>query len=370
MRKRLLLGTCVAFLSLSVVGQASYRLAELTLIRYVVDPREVHQQFSRWGDTRHKSVLKWDDRGMIQHNSFYYWEWSFEDEVDSQGFFVMIEGWIGVRKEEITRMDDNRSIQMFYNWNYNTNDWRGMRRIERIRDSNNNVVSTAEWVKEGKEWIPFSKEGSESIENKVIFRHHTWNRETNDWDLFSKHIDEYNSKGQRVLWTSFVWGSPNEPRSRARFYYDENGQRIRQVNFFPRDSIWIKGSKTETVRNKDGEIDLVIFYDWNESTDKWVERRRNDRRNEEERDWAGQCCCWVEPIRIDSVARQHDIREREVLSISYHWDTTNNLWRPISKIETEYDDSDNPIFIRTHKWWRERWALSETRRKRYRIKNN
>lgn len=376
MKKRLLVGISVFILSLSAIGQSPYYIAEQTITKYIIDKSEFQMQYTKYGnDSKFKYDFKWGADGYVRFYASYYWEDYITDKLDSvQGFYIIFRDWVGISKNEfIDTNETNKRLQFFYEWNYNVNDWDTVKIIERKRDSNNKEIFTIVFEKENEQWIPRYKEEHEYMKSRKVYTEYGWCREIENLIPQYKHEDEYNDKGQRVLWTSYNWNKSQnrwEPRSKAEFSYNTKGQEIRQVNYMPKDSVWIRSSKTETVKfNKNGQADLYIFYDWKESTHKWIEISRDDvkRRREninlnKQKHWDDNLNTWIENTKTEC---QCDTLGREVLSISYQWDTTEKKWNPVSQKEIEYDDNNNPIFTRSHTWWQEKWILSETQESRY-----
>jgi hypothetical protein len=375
MEKRFLLGIYAFFLSLSAIGQTSYYVAEETIIS-IVDNKKLDMSYGNneyRNDTKFKYELKYSADGYSRFYAGYYWDGPFIEKPNSEEY-EYVSGWMGIFKYEYIRANESDfGLQVFYKWNYNTNDWEVEKKIERNRDSNNREIFTIQWEKEGEKWIPSHKEEHEYVKNKKIYTEYIWKSEIENLMPQYKHEDEYNAKGERVLWTSYNWDKLQNCwrlRSKAEFNYNAKGQLIRQVNYIPKDSIWIRSSKTEVAKyDKSGKEELCIFYDWNENTRKWIEKGRNDSKKEKEKinpnekkHWDDSLNVWIDNVRADC---QYDELGREILSVFYEWNSTEKKWRQASKKEIEYDDNNNPIFIRIHTWQQEEWVFSESRESRY-----
>ena len=374
MIKRLLVGIYIFLLSFSAIGQSAYYLAEQTVITHIVDHQKALQvQYAKYGnDSKFKYDFKWGSDGYIRFYASYYWE-DYLD-FDSEGFSKVVRGWIGIKKDEFTDTNEvNKRLQRFYEWNYNVNDWDTVKIIERKRDSYNKEIFTIVWEKENEKWISRYKEEHEYMKNRKVYTEYSWSGEIENLIPQYKHEDEYNAKGERVLFISYNWNKSQsrwQTRSKAEFNYNAKSQQIRQVNYIPKDSVWEKYSKTEIVKyNKNSQIDLCVFYDWQENTHSWVETSRNDVKKQkkninpnEQKHWDDNLKTWIENTKTEC---QYDTLGREILSVSYQWDTIAKEWKKVSKKEIEYDNNNNPIFTRSHTWWQEKWVLSETRESRY-----
>lgn len=368
MVKKVLLVICVCVLLFSAIGQgqSSYYLVEKTIIR-IVDNNELDMVYGISANTQFKNEFKWDSNGHYQYSASYYWTDYILEQKD---------GWIGISKDEfIDANETGKNIQVFYSWSYDTNDWVIEKKIERKRNSDNKEMYTVVWKNDAKEWFPSYKEEHEYLEGKKIYTEYSWNIEKRKLVPQYKHEDEYNIKGERVLWTSYNWDILQDCwklRSKADFNYNSEGLVIRQVDYLPKNSTWIRHSKTDFVKyTKNRQVELCIFYNWDSKAKKWVETNRNDVRKinkkvktnpNEQRHWDENRNTWIDNVKIES---QYDELGREILSVSHRWNQVDKKWEQVSKKEIKFDDYNNPIFNTTYIWQQEKWIFSESQENRY-----
>jgi|GEM_PF-4360612 len=355
------------FLSLSAIGQPSYYLAEQTSIKQDIG----YSDFGK--NIKFKSESKYGADGYIRFSASYIWNNSFREKPNSEGYYEQI-GWAGRDKYEyIYAHESDFGLQVFYGWNYNTEDWEVVKKIERKRDSDNKKIFSITWENENEKWIPRYKTEHEYVKNKKIYTEYSWDREIESLAPYYKHEDEYNTKGERVLCTAYYWDKLQNGwifRSKAEFKYNKKGQEIRQVNYLPKNSAWIRNSKTEIMKyDNEGIKELFVHYKWDENKRKWIETGTIDNKKwkgkidpNEQKHWNDSLNVWIDNIKMES---QIDELGREILSISYEWNSTKKKWQQASKKEIEYDENNNPIFIHTYIWQQEKWEFSESRESRY-----
>ncbi|GHT29038.1 hypothetical protein FACS189432_07800 [Bacteroidia bacterium] len=134
MKKKFLIGIYTFFLSLPVIGQKPYYLAEQTSVIHKVDPND-HE----WQSSKYKFELKCNANGYKIFYASYYFDTRVieNDNITLENHWVAWCkcDWAGISKEEYI----DGGIQLFYEWDYNIDDWIAVKKIEREHDSKGNM---------------------------------------------------------------------------------------------------------------------------------------------------------------------------------------------------------------------------------------
>ena len=292
----------------------------------------------------------------------------------------------------------NRTVEAYYNWNWDFNTWEGNHKEEYTYDANGNQTMYAYYRWEFGQWIGHWKSEYEfdAYGNSTKYTSYDW--DGNDWVV--DYIDfaeyEYDADGNFTMRCWYSEASQYYPaegyKYEGTFYSEEfplnvttysylgNGiwemvMRIRCVeldtyghpclyyldDWDTASKQWIESQKIEFAWGANGENPtLGVFYFW--ESGQWVgdekyESTYDDNGNEIryiEYSWeSGQ---WVEYWKSEYT---YDANGNETMSASYHWES--GQWVGNYKSEYTYDANGN-LTMYTHYYWESgQWVESSSR---------
>lgn len=104
----------------------------------------------------------------------------------------------------------------------------------------------------------FNREGKDSTGT-----YYSWNIDENKWDLRYNYVLYYDGDGNDTLYTQLVLnGGIWEPNYKSRASFNENGFRTSESVFYRTESGWKNTSRTEFEPDEDGNIKIVLSYEW------------------------------------------------------------------------------------------------------------
>jgi len=219
----------------------------------------------------------------------------------------------------------NRILILGSYWSYNT--WINSTKDESVYDSNNNLLSTISYFRNG-------------VGN-------TW-----AWDYLEKHEYTYNNDNHKILDITSVWDKPTNTwivKFRYEIAYDTNGNNISTV-FYK----WAENtkdltlsSKTEYIYNNQGLKSAKIGYSWNKNTNLWERGGKYeygyDARSNQTSIILSLGATDETSIGISKDELSYDSNNNNTSITHYSWDTEAKKWVEVYKDEASYNSNNLPV---------------------------
>lgn len=227
------------------------------------------------------------------------------------------------------------TLQVFYGWNMEINDWMPESKKEIRFDDRGNITGTAwyYWEFSVQKWIGEFKIESEYDEygNQTYFAYYTWDFIFSQWIGYIKNESEFDSQGNQISSSDYYWDQMNN-RWRGDYKYiieitdDENGF-YHSFSTYVWDDInnkWIGYFKYEYALNTLGKFLFDASYNWDEGAGSWKGEYKS------------------EFIYVEN-ALDFEI-------IYYSWSETIDGWMKTEKTEMFFDESGNNLITNNYSW--------------------
>lgn len=226
----------------------------------------------------------------------------------------------------------NRILILGSHWSYNT--WINSTKDESVYDSNNNLLSTISYYRNG-------------VGN-------TWT-----WDYFEKYEYTYDNDNHKILDIASVWDKPTNTwivKFRYEIAYDTNGNNISTI-FYK----WAENtkdltlsSKTEYIYNSQGLKSAKIVYSWNKNTNLWERGGKYeygyDARGNQNSIVLSLGATDETSIGISKDESSFDSSNNNTSNIQYAWDTEAKKWLEVYKDEASYNSNNLPVGDVSYHW--------------------
>ena len=118
---------------------------------------------------------------------------------------------------------------------------------------------------------------------------------------------------------------------------------------------WVEGGKYERTYDASNNNTLEIYYNWNTSTNAWGKNTKYERTYDASNNmtleiyynWNTTTNAWVEGGKYE---RTYDASNNNTLEIYYNWNTSTNAWGKNTKYERTYDASNNMTLEIYYNW--------------------
>ena len=264
--------------------------------------------------------------------------------------------------KDIFEYDNNGNLLLwiFYEWNYETNNWRYPSKCEYTYDNNG---------------------------NRTMLIHYWWNNETNNWEEGDyKYEWTYDNKGNLIL-EIYYCRTTCDHDSKREYEYDNNGNCTLQIYYWWDNATnnWRERFKEEYTYDNKNNLILEIYYGWNYETNNWenpfawgytydnssnrikmiICRWNNETNNWEESkvqfEWTYdnkdnlileiEYGYSTDPYYNIKKEYKYDNKNNLILNICYRWNDEPNNWEEgIYKYEWMYDNKGN-LILEIYYWW-------------------
>ena len=224
-------------------------------------------------------------------------------------------------KNEITYdVNGNRTLQVYYYWDYNNQSFVLNQIYESTYDANG---------------------------NQTMFKWSTWNTNSQSFTPSFKSELTYNTNGNLALSIMYLWNIDSQSFviiNKSEFYYDANDNPTLQINY-----IWnidnqsfVLSSKYEFYYDANENQTLWIFYRWNSDSQSFVLNSENEstydvngnRTLQVYYSWDYNSESLVSSFKYEYA---YDANGNQILNIRYQWNTDSQSFIPTSKEEYTYD---------------------------------
>jgi hypothetical protein len=249
----------------------------------------------------------------------------------------------------------NQIISRHSFWNYDLNSWRLEYKHEYSWDSNKNKTSETSyyWNTNLNEWIGSYKfEYSYDAKGNVVLEVHSdWYCGGTGWTIALKEEIFYDANDNKTLVKVFCWNGGDSFYSKSEYSYDANGKQILEVVSYcsnPEANDWILFSRTGNIYDSIGHLISEIRLEWPTI----YLLGRGTYKAEYSYDVNGNMILsflynldkntnvW---ILKDKEEYTYDASGRQTLLINYDWDSATNVWVISVKDEDAYDNQGNKI---------------------------
>jgi hypothetical protein len=218
----------------------------------------------------------------------------------------------------------------------NGNDWGKIGKDEYNYDSIGNKISWTNYVWEWKsnEWtVDFKFEYDYSNNNEISRIRYDWDRELDDWKKFIKAEYTYNNNNRTKV--SYFWRNELndwEMTDITEFTYNNNGNEILLISYYcSNDLNNLNNQKSVTTYDDKGNKIFRVTYFWDKEQNNW------------------------DPFSIQEYTC--DSNSNQILEINYSWDKERNNWRTSWKLENTYDNNGNQASYSEYGWREDKWIL-------------
>ncbi len=200
----------------------------------------------------------YDDYGNMIRKTHSYWDpsisgWSspsvyeYTYKYNEDGKIILhIDG--STKYEYDYDVNGNQTLNAIYNWNSETNDWKGVHKYEYAYDDNGTQTMFAQWLwdDEAADWIGrFKYELTfDANGNDISYIYYEWDSEAADWVKDSKIDRDYDANGNLKTRLDYSWDSEVAD--------------------------WVKTSKEDRDYDANGNEISRIYYKWNSEANDWV----------------------------------------------------------------------------------------------------
>ena len=227
----------------------------------------------------------------------------------------------------------NNTLEAYYNWNSNTNQWIGNSKYEYSYDAsgNNTLMIYYSWDTNTNQWIGNYKEeySYDNNSNNTLEVHYSWDINTNQWIGNSKYEYSYDNNSNNTLKAYYSW--------------DINTNQ------------WVGNYKEEYSYDANDNITLMLYYNWDTNTNQWIVNYKEEYSYDNNSNntlkayynWDSNTNQWLGSSKYEY---SYDANDNITLSISYNWDSNTNQWLVNSKDEYSYDASGNNTLMIYYSW--------------------
>jgi hypothetical protein len=165
--------------------------------------------------------------------------------------------------------------------------------------------------------------------NQSTFAQYVRDHSTNQWIIGLKDTTAYVSKDKLAFERMLYWDTNTKTLSGGWGYdhtFDANGNQIATVEYKmdTQSNQFVLSHKSESSCNSTGQLDSIMFYDWDPVIGNWEIASR-----------------WISTYDSDNIL---------ILSMNYNWDATANQWINSQKTDVGHDSSGNLTMRLTYNW--------------------
>lgn len=246
------------------------------------------------------------------------------------------------------------TLQIFYNWNVEMNDWVPESKNEIRFDDFGNIINTAWYIWEylASKWIgEFKTEYAyDEFGNQSYFAYYTWDIDLSEWIGLLKNESEFDVQGNQIASSDYYWDQNlNIWRGDHKYIIeiqdDENGYYQSFVVYVwdETNSQWIEYSKTEYTLNSMGKIIYEAFYNWDEVSESWKGDNKSEYFYVEgSQDFNRIYYSWSEAINDWIYSEKSEILFNEFGSNlhtrNYVWKESISEWILVSKVDNNFNE--------------------------------
>jgi hypothetical protein len=170
--------------------------------------------------------------------------------------------------------------------------------------------------------------------------------------IVTKELDSFGNLGNSYK-DIYIYDAKGNETSNIYYEWDESTGK------------WIGSEKGDFTRDSNGNIILNIWYNWDDILGKWAgtykyETTYDVKGNatlEISYNWDETTKKWVGSYKYENT---YDAKGNQILRINYNWDDTTNKWIGSGKRETTYDANGNETLTIYYNWdtTSSSWVLS------------
>ena len=256
----------------------------------------------------------------------------------------------------------NRILWIYNNWNPETQSFVPDVKYEYSYDENRNRTISVQynWNSESQSFVLNSNEeySYDENRNRLLYLNYNWDSETQSFVPFSKGEYFYDEKGNINLYTQYLWDLENQSfdyNLKVEYSYDDNGNLTLfiQSSWNPESQSFVPNYKVEYSYDENGNRTLYIQYYWDSESQSLVTYYKDELSYDEN---GNQTLVINYRIQyqynpetnqetlslLPQLKQQYSYDEygNRILSLRYYFDSNNQLFYIIDKIEDSYDENN------------------------------